>query len=202
MITINEICEGVYEDLNGCIESITTLEHAFPIDCEMKIRFDCDAWDVKGVRREFLFKCGGVLGRSLECGPVESIQLVSEHPLLWSYTCDYAYLNFYSSPENSYEIVGRLYEAHAKLFGNRKHLHQFLNPLFKETSHSLLEGGFGMLAYGPMPIMKAYAEAIGDRMVIGIISANICRNDQKKNCKVPMFDHQYVVCQKVAASKI
>ena len=98
-----------------------------------------------------------------------------EHPLLMPYVAERAHLTFTGKPKGpASEVVGELYAAHAAVAGEYVPLGMYMNTSYgrdPETAHGaawrgyvslagLLEGGYGTLADGPLPLIRAYADVL------------------------------------------
>jgi hypothetical protein len=160
----------------------------------VRVSFACDSFDDPdpAARLHFEIECTGVREMNLHGGPVDAIEFVSEHPLLLEYNAPHEYLHFSSAPARPEEVVGRLYLAHHEVIGDWRPLSRVLNPSIGQgmTLPTLLGGGRGMLARGPVPVVSALAVAVAPYM-------NVYRNpsyDPSGSCRVLLFDDAYIVC--------
>lgn len=96
----------------------------------------------------------------------------SDHALLLPYLPERAHVSFTGRPNAAVqEVIGALYVAHAAIVGDHLPLGQYMNAGFGRdpqvslhnapagfgTLTDLLEGGYGTLAHGPLPLIEAYA---------------------------------------------
>jgi hypothetical protein len=189
-MTISELCENVDHHLNGQVSGVALVED------ETHIRFECDDWNDPDRRRYFMIRCRGIVEQEVQPEPCEGIDFVEDHPVLWTYHCESCYLHFTSAPANSFEIVGRLVEAHKELMGEWRPFWDYVNTCYIGGLHALLETGRGMLASGPEPLVDAYASAIGDQMKLNVNRTYDIRYNSDRPYRALILDTGYVVCTK------
>lgn len=112
----------------------------------------------RAAARAWRIQARGVLEFRLVSYETESIELLQRHPLLWTYDQDEVELYFQGQPVDVHATIGRLYAANAVAgrgviaFGA---LVSDQMPL-----HALLASGSGLLAKGPLTVIKAYQEVL------------------------------------------
>ncbi|MFO0983049.1 MAG: hypothetical protein U1E76_15195 [Planctomycetota bacterium] len=198
MVRIEDLCASLTHHENGLLEVVGPMEENL-----LAIRFACDDWLGSGVRRRFLLSCLGTVERQLDAGSSEEIRWVDQHPVLWTFNSPHGYLHLGSRPADAFAAVGRLYEAHEQLFQGWKALREFLNPGFTSNLHELLEGGRGMLAQGPCPVLERYRDALQPLMETYL---NDAPHDRRYDAQHPkralIFDDCYVVCDSVDVKEL
>jgi hypothetical protein len=83
------------------------------------------------------------------------VELHMEHPLLWDYVEPTTSVSFRGRPASAMEVALNLRDLHARVFAPftvPSHLNGALDLV------SLLSGGSGLLASGPVSLMRRYAE--------------------------------------------
>lgn len=159
-MNFQQFSDAVYEDLNGQLLGITVQGEDLLLD------YECDDWDQPDSRLRARLRCLEVKAQNLDSGYCDSLRLYSDHPLLLEYNDASGALYFRAAPANAYEVIGRLYEAHAQVMGNWQAFGEALNDWLKPLP--LLKGGHGLLARGPLPLLQAYASALD-----GLLPTNI-----------------------------
>jgi hypothetical protein len=195
MVTIDELCAEVYEDVNPRVEDVRREGNDGLI-----VVFSTDAWKSDG-RRTFAIACHQVADWNAWAKPVEGIEWVEDHPLLWTYNCEPAYVHFTSAPRNAFEIVGRLYETHEEMCQGWIPMREYFNRAVGHRLHSLIEGGRGMLARGPKNVMEAYIAAIQKLMEVNMNVSTDSRYRPAKLRKALVFDDMYVICEAVTVKE-
>lgn len=178
MITLEELCEGVYEDLNGRVVAVKSDLDTY------RVTFECDDWNDCEQRRRFEFAFNDVPESTVTPSYCDSLETFNAHPLLWRHNEEHAEVYFSSAPSNPMELIGRLYEAHERLFGGWRRLH---------ADSMMLEGGHGLLAKGPKQAVNEYLAAIGDSLCYSIVSGHT----PKGGYRIMLFDNDYVVYRDV-----
>ncbi len=183
MITFEELSEAVYEDLNGRIATVCTSEKGY------HVFYECDDWVDYDRRRRFELVFEGVPEATATPSDCGSIHATSEHPLLWDHNEEHVFMFFSSAPCDPFELVGRLYEAHAHLLGGWR---AFANYLHADSE--LLHSGFGLLAEGPRRVIDEYAKVIGDALRYSIVHGHTPRGEFRG----VLFDECYVIFRSVS----
>lgn len=162
-----EVCEG--EDLSAFVESSSASENMIRLVVSLSTYGNehVGRWEITAAN------------------PVASLIPVGEdplldyydrdHPLLLPYVAERARISFTGRPAVPVrQVIGALYAAHAAIVGDYLPLGQYMNTgygrepqvPFKEapagygTLTDLLEGGYGTLADGPLPLIQAYAAVL------------------------------------------
>ncbi len=186
---IEDLSENLYEDLNGQVISTDQSNRG------LLVTLECDDWENQSQRRRrrFLLLCTDVKESTLTVGAVGWVKFVSEHPVLLEHNSDHSELMFSSAPENPFEVIGRLMEAHTELYGHWRTLAEHLN-----VSHSILSGGYGLVARGPHLVMQKYAAAIDNLLKVNIVHSY----KPKTQFKCLIFEDQFLVCSAVEVMEI
>lgn len=191
---IEELCENVYIDLNPRVTAVHIDEW------DLRLSFETDCWK-EDRRRHFLISCQSVFESALHFEPpypIEGIAYVTDDPLLWKHNQNHAYLHFTSAPKNPHEVIGRLYLAHESTMEWHP-LKEYLNQAYIGKLDELLQGGRGMLAFGPESLIDAYEAEIGSLM-----STN--RNPAQKKADGGavglILDDFYVVAKSIAVQEV
>ena len=130
---------------------------------------------------------------TLTVGGFTDIAITNEHPLVFKYNLPHVELYFSSAPENSYEVLGRLVEAHKKSYQDWRPLSDCIN----DNLIDVLRGGFGLLAQGPKIIMDAYCIAISD-----LLRLNIIESDFNKKYQLLLLSSGYIICRDVSMNEL
>ncbi|MBV8656988.1 MAG: hypothetical protein JO142_04100 [Burkholderiales bacterium] len=184
---IEDLSKYLYEDLNGQVDSIAQGNRG------LLITLECDDWEIHGGRRRFLLVCADVRECTLTVGPVGWVKFFTEHPVLLEHNSEHSELMFSSAPGNSYEVIGRLQEAHGKVYGHWRLLSEHLN-----ANHEILSGGHGLVARGPHLVMQKYAAAIDSLLKVNIVHSY----KPKTEFRALVFDEQFLVCNYVDVIEI
>lgn len=99
-------------------------------------------------------ECEGLEDWLLSGEYCEDIAATTRHPLLWDYTEPEAELFVYGRPEDPLSLAGALYERHQREAGSWIPFERYLNEQLELSA--VLSGGYGKLADGPEPLLKAY----------------------------------------------
>jgi hypothetical protein len=182
MITLEELCEGVYEDLNGRVVSVESDLDTY------RVIFECDDWKDHEQRRRFGISFKDVPESNATPSYCDSLETLNDHPILWRHNDEYVEAYFSSVPSNPVELIGRLYEAHERLFGGWRRLDEYLH-----ANSAMLAGGHGMLVKGPKQAVDEYLAAIGDSLRYSIVRGHTPKGD----CRIMLFDNNYVVYRDV-----
>jgi hypothetical protein len=202
MITIETLCDNVNESLEGKIEEVeepeVDEEEDRPEVEDLIIRFSCKPWKGgKGVRF-FRITCRDYREHNIAEIPCPRIALVDDHPSLWDYNEEQAYLRFTSKPENPYEVIGRIWETYQEVTRGWEGCGTCLNFTMGPGIHRALEMDSGLLAMGPWPLLEAYRRAIGDRMELQMtLATDFTSAPEFRRYKALLFGEDAVVCREV-----
>jgi hypothetical protein len=133
-MTIDELVEHYYDDLDGAITGFSRNTDA------LDIKFEYDE-SFQGEARVATIRCTGVRECTLHPGGVEALSHPAEHPLLWQHVQPIQHLYFASSPASPFELLGRLYSAHHQLFGEWRVPRDYIH-----ATAEILSGQSGQLA--------------------------------------------------------
>src|SRR5262245_58969210 len=109
MITLEELSECVYEDLNGRIVTVDVKLETY------HVFFECDDWSDHSRRRRFELVFRDVPEATATPSSAEGLVAVAEHPVLWQHNDGLISRFFSSAPREPMDLIGRLYEAHERL---------------------------------------------------------------------------------------
>jgi len=91
-------------------------------------------------------------------GVDDLVTLTADHVVLWPNTEQQGELYFNGAPNDPASLLGSLIETHLETVGRWYAVDYFLNLSGHATD--VLRGGHGLLAKGPVPLLKAYAEVL------------------------------------------
>lgn len=195
----NKLCA----ELDPVITSITLLDEN-QITGEMQLSFvlECYDWEQysfnaynQGLleKRFFEITCAHCIESTVTVGGFSDMAITNQHPLLFKYILPHSELYFSSAPENPYEILGLLVEAHKKSYQDWRPLSDCVN----EDIIEVLQGGFGLLATGPKFIMDAYRFAISD-----MLKFNVIESDFSKEYQLLLMSDGYIICRDVCMQEL
>ncbi len=186
-MTIDELASVVYEDLNGFIVSVRGSQR------ELDVEYECDHWRDHDSRVAFRLRCSEVAESTVTSGVSEELHWTEDHPVLLDHNSEHGNLYFTSIPDNPYEVVGRLYQVHERVYDGWRHFRDYVNTC--RDTVTILGGGSGLLAEGPLPLLREFEHAVK-----GMISTNIVDTPRHAgdygNYRVLLFDGSFVVCRK------
>jgi hypothetical protein len=111
---------------------------------------------VQGLRpiRSYIIRALGILEhRIVNFGTtVGTVEILTEHPLLYEYTKNPTAVFFRGKAENSDALVLDIAQAHAQTFYPWRHFPQYLN--MEQPLNSLIESGGGLLGQMPAPLAE------------------------------------------------
>ena len=119
-------------------------------------------------------------------------------PLLWSYVEPSATLSFTGSSGNSEAIIGRLFVAHHEEVPSRFGFGEHLNTA---NLAWFLDGGYGVLASGPLPIVAVYDRVLRDHGLSTSIMTQSPRASATTT-RVLTLDDNYIVGQSFRARRL
>jgi len=180
-MTIQELEAEFYEDLNGFIRGVSYEEDGLRID------FECDDW--RSEERLFVtIQCEGALEWNVTPSRPGWLRVVADHLLLGKHNLPQTAVYFSSRPVNAYELSARLKEAQIRILGR---FHYTCGVLY--ASPEILEGGHGLLARGPIPVVEAIHHAAEPYLTCSAINTYV----PKGGLKLLEFDDCYVICKSV-----
>lgn len=185
-MTIDELASLVYEDLNGRIVSVCGSGR------DLEVVYECDHWRDHDRRVAFRLLCAEVAESTVVPQVSESLGWLGDHPVLHDHCREHANLYFSSVPDNPYEILGRLYQAHERFYEGWREFRDYVNTCGNTVT--VLSGGAGLLAKGPALLVQEFEKAI-----TGLMSTNVVDNPLRigdyGNYRVLLFDESFVVCR-------
>lgn len=187
---IEELSDNLREDLKGQITQVN-FGHS------LEIHFQCDDWRTNDVRRHFVISCHDVVEQEVKVSSSYEIDLLSQHPLLWNHNEPHGYLYYSSEPNNRYEVLGILYEAHEHVFGGWRPLSDYANTYLGGELIDFCMGNNGLLAYGPKPIIDVYENAVADLLKTNYVPSY----KPVGGFKALIFTSGFVICQSVVVTE-
>ena len=107
--------------------------------------------------RVFDVVCHDYIEAVVVAGHWADVELATDHPLLLDHKAPQAILGFRGNVDAPVQVLGALYAAHRTVVGDWLPLGRFLNEM---PTEELLRGGHGTLAFGPLPLLEAYADVL------------------------------------------
>lgn len=190
-MNIAELSENLYEDLNG---QITGVDYSN----DLVIHFQCDDWNNHEVTRYFQITCHDVKESEVQPSSSGELELTDNHPLLWNSNKPHGRLYYSSAPNNSYEILGRMWEAHEKVFGDWRVLSDFANTYNAGQLIGFCTGSYGLLAEGPMSLLECYQKALSNYIKMNLLPSYT----PEGGYKALLFDTCFVICKSVAVLEV
>lgn len=182
-MTFDELSLAVHEELNARIVAVTLDDTAY------RVRFNCDDWQGRDMRRRFELICDDVQESTATPSDLYSLRAASDHPLLWNYNDDHLTMYFSSAPPDPMALVGQLYEAHSRLLNGWRQLSDYLY-----ADSALMQQGYGQFAKGPRRVIEEYARVVGDQCRFSMIQGHTPRG----GCRIVLFGDLFVVCRGVS----
>jgi len=190
-MSIEELSKELYEDLNGKITAIDYTD-------ELIIYFQCDDRKDYDVTRKYKITCYGVSESEVQPSNSGEIEFTNEHQLLWNHNEPRGYLYYSSEPESRYEILGRVWEVHERIYKGWRPLADNANTYHGGQFIEFCKGSNGQLAHGPKPLLEAYEQAIKCK-----IKTNYVHSYQPVGgFKALVFDTCFVICKSVAVAEV
>jgi len=192
MITLDELSNAVYEDLNGHIIEVSTRDDA------VHLLFECDDWTNTAStratgRRRFDLRFHEVAECTATPSATGIIQVADEHPLLWNHNDEHVSMFFSSSPANPFELFGQLCVAHGQLFKGWRPVGDYLH-----AGPRLMHDGYGLFAQGPRRAVEEYQRIVEGKLRYSIIHGYRPHGGYK----AVLFDTCYVICRSDSATEI
>jgi hypothetical protein len=180
---LNDLCENLWEGLNGKITLVEELSSN-----QVLVKLICDDWKNANAQRSYNIICKDVAASKLVPMPCDEIAVNSEHVLLWQYNAQHYDLFYSSKPENGYEILGMLWEAHERALGDFAECYSSINAI-NFISH--FKSGYGLLARGPKSLIESYQSA-----VVGKINLNVIESyNPEGGYSILFFDNSYIIAK-------
>jgi hypothetical protein len=141
--------------------------------------------------------CKGVLEHCAEMGG-GGIELRDSDPLLMPYHAQRASLSFRGAPQSVHAVIGAMWLAHNRHFGNCHRFGKFLNnyPL-----DELLSGGFGQLADGPLPLIREYEAVLRTHGVDTFVHVWDSNPYGNRNAKLLVIGSGFVIAEEFSAAR-
>ncbi len=193
-MNIETLEKYLYEDLNGKILSVEGDRDA----SKLVIYFQCDDWKEVDVTRRFRIICDDVKEDNVRPCHSGEIEFCDTHPMLWKHNDDHGYLYYSSQADSRYELLGRLWEVHEKIFFGWRPLSEYINTHHAGQIIEFCKGSNGLLAQGPKTLLKAYKEASN-----GHIDTNYVPSYSPGGYyKALIFDNCFAICKSVNVEEV
>lgn len=184
MMTLAEILEAIYEDLDGRIIGVNDHPDG------LLVAYECSDWRLQSGRIRFRFLCRGASDWTVTVGPCTTITIAEAHPLLLGRQQPGQRVYFSSAPTDPQELSRLLEQAHDDVFGDwlpyRMHLH---------ADAALLASGNGLLAEGPVTFIHKVLEVVRGRLKITVLPPSPAAAPRTEKWIAVLFQGQYVVCR-------
>jgi hypothetical protein len=190
-MNIECLAKEVYEDLGGAIYAVKS-------DGDLTVYFECDDWAKAHTTRKFKITCTSVKESTISQSSVGSIEFTEADPVLWKHNEDHGYLYYLSETENRYELLGRVWEVHERIFNGLRPLSEYLNVFNSENRFWFCKDSYGQLANGPLLLLKAYEAALAGKIRTKIVSSY----KPEGGYRVLFFDSSFVVCKSVVVEEL
>ena len=182
-MNFDELEHEFYEDLDGAITAVS--RHGD----DLQLVFECDDWRDHSLRLSLIICCSGAAEATATPSDTGVLLRTGDHPLLWQHTDQHASLYFSSAPANEFELLGRLFAAHAKLFDDWRSPSDYIHA----TAESL-HAGYGLLAHGPTRALAAYREVAAPLVRCSVVPTFT----PPAGNELLLFDKCFVVCRHVS----
>jgi len=191
-MNIEELSNKLYDDLNGVITLIDNTNDS------LIIYLECDDWNNFDILRKFKIVCHNVVDIEIQPSPTGEIEFIDSDPLLWDYNEPHGSLFYSSKSNNRYEILGKIWEAHQKVFSDWKPLTKYANIYRQGEILEFCKDNKGQLASGPKPLLDRYKKALDDKIKINYVQSY----KPEGGYRLLAFDSGYVVCKNVEVTEI
>ncbi len=181
-MTIDELVDHYYDDLDGAITGVSGDTDALDVTFEYDESF-------QGEARVAAIRCTDVHECTLHPGGVAELSRPAEHPLLWQHVQPTQRLYFASAPANPFELLGRLYSVHHELFGEWRAPRDYVC-----ATAEILTARSGQLAHGPERAIAAYRAAAEPFVRCSVTTAF----QPKGSSRLLLFDESFVICSEIA----
>lgn len=180
---LTDLCENLWEGLNGEVTSVERLS-----DSQVSIKFRCDDWHNADNERNFDIRCISVTTSNVVALQCDEIELSQDHVLLWKHNSQHCNLFYSSAPENGYEVLGILWEAHERALGD---FSEHYNSISAIDFVSNCESGYGLLARGPEQLIKSYHNALADKIRLNFTESY----KPDGGYSILFFDNYYIIAK-------
>ncbi|MEY4588258.1 MAG: hypothetical protein RL497_334 [Pseudomonadota bacterium] len=188
---IENLIEEFHNGLNG---RITAVE----LGDSVSVYFECDDWIKENVVRKFKITCISVKESTVAISAVDSIDFTQSDPVLWNHNEEHGYLYYSSECENNYELLGRLWEAHEKVYAGLRPLSECINATKSGGHIEFCKGAFGQLAAGPRPILNVYEVVIANKLATNFVPSY----KPEGGFSALFFDNLFIVCKVVVVEEL
>jgi hypothetical protein len=155
---------------------------------------------VGGNRENWEIQCGEVLSYKLSGEYAAFLDLIDDHPLLWEFKQETASAFFYGVPANIQSAISVLYEVHENFFDSHIPCSRYFHKIWPLSR--LLSAGDGLLARGPIELLKQYQarlSAFGTK--VSICSSQKPTRDAN-NIKLLWIGNSYIIGKQWSAHKL
>lgn len=186
-MNIHELSDSLHEELNGLVTSVRHVA-----DQGLAFEFECDDWAGTVHRRHFTIMCSGLVATDMGVGIADAITLHSDHPLLLEHRGQQGGLYFSSKPlRDAHRIYAYIWDV------LRVHYKDWVAPsdmLGSPSSFTArLEGGYGLLFKGPVSVLSAVQERIGNDLTTQLIDTYA----NKTQALALIVGNYHVLCSEV-----
>lgn len=186
-MNIHELSNSLHEELNGLVTSVRRVA-----DRGLAFELECDDWAGTDNRRHFTVVCGGLVDTNMGIGVADAITLHSDHPLLLEHHGRQGDLYFSSKPlRDTHEIYAYLWDILTT------HYQDWIAPSGMLGSPSpfraTVEGGYGLLFRGPVSVLSAARERIGNDLTTQLIETYTA----KTKALALIVGNHHVLCHEV-----
>jgi hypothetical protein len=182
-MNFDELEHEFYEDLDGAITGVAR------VGDDLHVAFECDHWRDNTTRVAVTVCCSGVVESTATPSSTGLLTRASDHPLLWQHTEPHADLYFSSAPSNEFELLGHLYAAHTRVFGDWRSPADYIH-----ANADILRAGYGLLAHGPTRAIAAYRNAATPFLLCSVVSTYT----PPAGRLLLLFDECFVICRHVS----
>lgn len=186
-MNIHELSDSLHEELNGLVTSVRRIA-----DRGLAFEFECDDWASTDNRRYFTVMCGGLVDTSMGIGVADAIALHSDHPLLLEHHGRQGGLYFSSKPtRDTHEIYAYLWDMLSNQYQGWIAPSGMLGS--PSSFRATLEGGYGLLFRGPVSVLSAVRERIGNDLTTQLIETYTA----KTKALALIVGNHHVLCSEV-----
>lgn len=154
---------------------------------DLKVCFKLRLSDDKN-DQQWIIKITGNIAERIVLTSTHTLQLFSDHELLWDYTDSHTELYFKGKSKNPYHLYKDLYKLHNRPF-NDGMLETYINGT--DGVFKLCESGFGLFARGPKKMLEQYKKCLEKHDV----QANYMGDypAEEKDLKLLFFGESYFI---------
>jgi hypothetical protein len=124
---------------------------------DLKVEFAIKT-GVEGQNQLWEVQISGVRDELIKSDITDKMELLDEHPLLWTYNQWQTSLYFGNPTTKPYELFANIYDVHIKETANSIPFNKFINthlPIIE-----LCKSSAGLFASGPLKLMEAYKKEL------------------------------------------